>query len=76
MVAPHALTLGASGVITELASRHRLPGVFSDPFLPSEAACCRSALIRQISFGALEATCAAFSMAKSRRIGGSVADQI
>ena len=30
MVAPHALTLGASGVITELATRYRLPGVYGD----------------------------------------------
>jgi putative ABC transport system substrate-binding protein len=30
VVAPHALTLGASDVITELATRHRLPGVYGD----------------------------------------------
>lgn len=30
VVAPHALTLGASGVITALAARHRLPGVYGD----------------------------------------------
>jgi putative ABC transport system substrate-binding protein len=30
VVAPHALTLGASRVITELATRHRLPGVYGD----------------------------------------------
>jgi len=65
VVAPHALTLGASGVITELASRHRLPGVYRSHFFPARWRC-RSALIRQISFGAREATCAAFSMAKSR----------
>lgn len=30
IVAPHALTLGASGLITELATRYRLPGVYGD----------------------------------------------
>lgn len=30
VVAPHALTLGASALITELANRHRLPGVYGD----------------------------------------------
>jgi putative ABC transport system substrate-binding protein len=30
VVAPHALTLGASGLITELATRYRLPGVYGD----------------------------------------------
>jgi putative tryptophan/tyrosine transport system substrate-binding protein len=30
VVAPHALTLGASDVITELATRYRLPGVYGD----------------------------------------------
>ena len=30
VVPPHALTIGASGVITELATRHRLPGVYGD----------------------------------------------
>jgi putative ABC transport system substrate-binding protein len=30
VVAPHALTLGASGVITGLATRFRLPGVYGD----------------------------------------------
>ena len=30
VVAPHALTLGASGLIVELASRYRLPGVYGD----------------------------------------------
>jgi putative ABC transport system substrate-binding protein len=30
VVAPHALTLGASGVIVEIATRHRLPGVYGD----------------------------------------------
>jgi putative ABC transport system substrate-binding protein len=30
VVPPHALTLGASGVIAELATRHRLPGVYGD----------------------------------------------
>lgn len=30
VVAPHALTLGASGLIAELAQRHRLPGVYGD----------------------------------------------
>jgi putative tryptophan/tyrosine transport system substrate-binding protein len=30
VVAPHALTLGASGVITELATRYQLPGVYGD----------------------------------------------
>jgi putative ABC transport system substrate-binding protein len=30
VVAPHALTLGASGVIADLARRHRLPGVYGD----------------------------------------------
>jgi putative ABC transport system substrate-binding protein len=30
VVAPHALTLGGSGLITELATRYRLPGVYGD----------------------------------------------
>lgn len=30
VVAPHALTLGASDLILELARRHRLPGVYGD----------------------------------------------
>lgn len=30
VVAPHALTLGASDLITELATRYRLPGVYGD----------------------------------------------
>jgi putative ABC transport system substrate-binding protein len=30
VVAPHALTLGSSSLITELATRHRLPGVYGD----------------------------------------------
>jgi putative tryptophan/tyrosine transport system substrate-binding protein len=30
VVAPHALTLGASDMIVELASRHQLPGVYGD----------------------------------------------
>jgi putative ABC transport system substrate-binding protein len=30
VVPPHALTVGASGVITELATRHKLPGVYGD----------------------------------------------
>jgi putative tryptophan/tyrosine transport system substrate-binding protein len=30
IVAPHALTLGASELIVELASRHKLPGIYGD----------------------------------------------
>src|SRR4051812_1920082 len=30
VVPPHALTVGASGVITELTLRHKLPGVYGD----------------------------------------------
>ena len=30
VVAPHALTLGASGLIVEIATRYRLPGVYGD----------------------------------------------
>jgi ABC-type uncharacterized transport system substrate-binding protein len=30
VVPPHALTLGASKLVAELATRHRLPGVYGD----------------------------------------------
>ena len=66
VVALYALTLGASDVITELATRHRLPESMAIAFLPTAAGCCHSASIRRINSGARQGTCVVSSTAKSR----------